>query len=286
MQVITSISEMQQYSEKMRSSGCRIGVIPTMGYLHKGHLTLIRLAKEHADFIITTVFVNPTQFSPEEDFETYPRDLDRDIAMSKSAGSDVVFTPTVNDMYSADHLTYVNVEKITSLLEGKFRPAHFRGVTTVVAKFFNITKPHVAVFGQKDAQQVAVIKKMVKDLNYDVEIIVAPTVRESNGLAMSSRNVYIANGEKDEAAVLYKSLRLAESLVREGEYSTKIIKSKMTDLILTIPKITIEYISFTDESTLEDVESVSSAPVLVSLAARFGKVRLIDNIIVSNIEKK
>ncbi|MBU1298191.1 MAG: pantoate--beta-alanine ligase [Bacteroidetes bacterium] len=282
MQVITSIPEMQQYSEKMRLSGQRIGVVPTMGYLHDGHLSLIRLAKEHSDFVITTVFVNPTQFSPEEDFEAYPRDLNRDIALTESVGSDVVFAPSPPDVYNANYLTYVNVEKITSLLEGKYRLTHFRGVTTVVAKLFNITKPHVAVFGQKDAQQVIVIKKMVKDLNYDVEIIVAPTVRESNGLAMSSRNVYITNGEKDEAAVLFKSLKLAESLVKNGEVSVSHIKSKMTDLILSVPKMSIDYVSFTDESTLDKVETVADKPILISLAARFGNVRLVDNIVVNS----
>ncbi|MDI6779400.1 MAG: pantoate--beta-alanine ligase [Bacteroidota bacterium] len=282
MQVITSIPEMQQYSEKMRLSGQRIGVVPTMGYLHDGHLSLIRLAKEHSDFVITTVFVNPTQFSPEEDFEAYPRNLNRDIALTESAGSDVMFAPSPSDMYNANYLTYVKVEKITSLLEGKYRPAHFRGVTTVVAKLFNITKPHVAVFGQKDAQQVIVIKKMVKDLNYDVEIIVAPTVRESNGLAMSSRNVYITNGEKDEAVVLFKSLKMAESLVNESEKSVSVIKSKMNDMILSNPKMSIDYISFNDETTLEEVETIADKPILISLAVRFGKVRLIDNIVVNS----
>jgi len=283
MNVITSIKEMQQYSEKMRLSGHRIGVVPTMGYLHTGHLSLISLAKQNADIVITTVFVNPAQFSPEEDFEKYPRDVNRDVAMSESAGSDVVFTPSVNEMYNHNYLTYIHVENISSLLEGQFRQTHFRGVATVVAKLFNITKPHVAVFGQKDAQQAIVIKKIVKNLNYDIEIIVAPIVREANGLAMSSRNVYINNGEKDEVAVLYKSLKLAEGLVGEGENSVEVLRYKMKDLILSNPKFTLDYIAFSDESTLEDVETITDKPVLVSLAARFGKVRLIDNIIVSRI---
>jgi pantoate--beta-alanine ligase len=281
MQVISSISEMQQYSEKMRLSGHRLGVVPTMGYLHEGHLNLIRLAKQHSDIVITTVFVNPTQFSPEEDFEKYPRDVNRDMAMSESAGSDVVFTPSVNEMYNHNYLTYVNVEKISSFLEGKIRTTHFRGVTTVVAKLFNITKPHIAVFGQKDAQQVVVIKKMVKDLNFDIEIVVAPIVRELNGLAMSSRNVYINNGEKDEASVLYKSLKLAEKMISEGELSSSNIKTKMAELILSNQKFSLDYIAFSDEITLEDVETITDKPVLISLAARFGKVRLIDNIIVN-----
>jgi pantoate--beta-alanine ligase len=281
MNVITSIKEMQQYSEKMRISEHRVGVVPTMGYLHAGHLSLIRSAKQNADIVITTVFVNPTQFSPEEDFEKYPRDVNRDVAMSESAGSDVVFTPSVSEMYNHNYLTYVDVEKISSFLEGKIRTTHFRGVTTVVAKLFNITKPHVAVFGQKDAQQAIVIKKMVKDLNFDIEIIIAPIIREANGLAMSSRNVYITNGEKDEAAVLYKSLKLAEGLVGEGENSVEVLRYKMKDLILSNPKFALDYIAFSDEATLEDVETITDKPVLISLAARFGKVRLIDNIIVS-----
>jgi pantoate--beta-alanine ligase len=280
MQVISSITEMQQYSEKMRLSGNRIGVVPTMGYLHEGHLSLIRLVKQHADIVITTVFVNPAQFAPEDDFEKYPRDVNRDVAMSGSAGSDVVFTPSVNEMYNHNYLTYINVENFSSALEGQFRATHFRGVTTVVAKLFNITKPHVAVFGQKDAQQAIVIKKMVKDLNFDIEIIIAPIVREANGLAMSSRNVYINNGEKDEAAVLYKSLKLADKMILEGECSVLIIKSKMSDLILSNPKFTLDYIAFSDESTLADVETITDKPVLVSLATHFGKVRLIDNILV------
>lgn len=281
MQVISSITEMQQYSEKMRLNGNRIGVVPTMGYLHEGHLSLIRLAKQHADIVITTVFVNPAQFAPEEDFEKYPRDVNRDVAMSESAGSDVVFTPSVSEMYNHNYLTYISVENISSALEGQFRATHFRGVTTVVAKLFNITKPHAAVFGQKDAQQAIVIKKMIKDLNFDIEIIVAPIVREANGLAMSSRNVYINNGEKDEAAVLYKSLKLADKMILEGERSVSIIKSKMSALILSNPKFTLDYIAFSDETTLVDVETIAEKPVLVSLAAHFGKVRLIDNLIVN-----
>jgi pantoate--beta-alanine ligase len=280
MQVINSIKEMQQYSEKMRLSGNRIGVVPTMGYLHEGHLSLIHLLKQHTDIVITTVFVNPAQFAPEEDFEKYPRDVNRDVAMSESAGSDVVFTPSVNEMYNHNYLTYINVENFSSALEGQFRTTHFRGVTTVVAKLFNITKPHVAVFGQKDAQQAIVIKKMVKDLNFDIEIIVAPIVREANGLAMSSRNVYINNGEKDEAAVLYKSLKLADKMILEGERSVSIIKSMMSELILSNPKFSLDYIAFSDETTLADVETITEKPVLVSLAAHFGKVRLIDNILI------
>ncbi len=280
MQVITSVSEMQHYSDKIRINGNKIAVVPTMGYLHEGHLSLIRLAKQHCDVVITTIFVNPAQFSPEEDFEKYPRDLNRDISMCTSAGCDVVFAPDVAAMYNHNFLTFVSVDNISNKLEGTFRPSHFKGVTTVVAKLFNITKPHVAVFGQKDAQQAAVIKKMVKDLNFDIQIIVAPTVREPDGLAISSRNIYLTNGERKDASVLYKSLKLAEEEINNGENSVEIIKTKMIDLILSKPNFIIDYISFNDADTLEELGTIAGTPVLVSLAARIGKVRLIDNLVI------
>ncbi len=282
MQIITSVPEMQHYSDKSRVNGNKIAVVPTMGYLHEGHLSLIRLAKQLSDLVITTIFVNPTQFSPEEDFEKYPRDLNRDISLCTSAGCDVVFAPDVAAMYNNNFLTYVSVDNITNKLEGIFRPAHFKGVTTVVAKLFNITKPHIAVFGQKDAQQVAVIKKMVKDLNFDIQIIVGPTIREADGLAMSSRNIYLTNGERKDASVLYKSLKLAEEEIKKGENSIEKIKAKMTDLILSKPNFKIDYISFNDAETLEELATITQTPVLISLAARIGKVRLIDNCIIKN----
>ncbi len=280
MQIITSVSEMQIYSDKIRINGNKIGVVPTMGYLHEGHLSLIRLAKQHSDVVITTIFVNPAQFSPEEDFEKYPRDLNRDISMCTSAGCNVVFAPDVAAMYNHNFLTFVSVDKISNKLEGKFRPSHFEGVTTVVAKLFNITKPHVALFGQKDAQQAAVIKQMVKDLNFDIQIIVAPTVREPDGLALSSRNIYLTNGERKDAAVLYNSLKLAEEEITNGENSVEIIKTKMIEIISSKPNFIIDYISFNDPDTLEELDTIAETPVFVSLAARIGKVRLIDNLVI------
>lgn len=217
MFMITGISDMQRTSEQLRLQGKRIAVVPTMGYLHEGHLSLIRIARGHSDVVITTIFVNPTQFAPSEDFEKYPRDLEQDRRLAASAGCDIVFHPDAKEMYPQDYLTYVEVEKLTGVLEGAFRPTHFRGVSTVVAKLFSITKPHVAVFGQKDAQQALVIRQMTRDLDFDVQIIVAPIVREADGLAMSSRNVFLAENERRDAVALNESLRLAEKMIQSGE---------------------------------------------------------------------
>lgn len=281
MQLVTSIIEMQQLADKVRNLGNTIAVVPTMGYLHEGHLSLIRLAKQNSDFVITTIFVNPTQFAPTEDFDRYPRDLNRDLAMCSAESVDVVFAPETSAMYNSNFLTYVNVERITEKLEGKFRPTHFRGVTTVVAKLFNITKPHIAVFGQKDAQQAIVIKKMVKDLNFDIKIIIGPTVREADGLAMSSRNVYLKNNERANATILYKSLKYAESEILNGQTDLQKIKSEMENMILGKENFSIDYISFNDSETLDDIEYINkSQSVLISLAVRIGNVRLIDNIVV------
>lgn len=281
MQLITSITEMQQLADKTRNLGYKIGVVPTMGYLHEGHLSLIRLAKQNSDFVITTIFVNPTQFAPNEDFEQYPRDLNRDLAMCQAEEVDVVFAPETSAMYNSNFLTYVNVEKITSKLEGKFRPTHFRGVTTVVAKLFNITKPHIAVFGQKDAQQALVIKKMVKDLNFDIQILIGPTVRETDGLAMSSRNVHLKNDERKNATILYQSLKFAETEILNGETDIEKIKSTMEKMILEKKIFTIDYIAFNDAETLDDLSiAYPNKSILISLAVRTGTVRLIDNIMV------
>ncbi len=272
---------MQQLADKVRSMGNTIAVVPTMGYLHEGHLSLIRMAKQNADFIITTIFVNPTQFAPNEDFNQYPRDLNRDLAMCNTEGVDVVFAPETSAMYNSNFLTYINVEKITEKLEGKFRPTHFKGVATVVAKLFNITKPHIAVFGQKDAQQAIVIKKMVKDLNFDIKIIIGPTVREPDGLAMSSRNVYLKNSDRTNASILYKSLKFAENEILSGQTDLHKLKAEMEKKILAKENFSIDYISFNDAETLEDVDFVDlNKPLLISLAVRISNVRLIDNIVV------
>jgi len=279
MKIISEISKMQQTSDEFRLQGRNIALVPTMGYLHNGHLELIKVAKQNADVVIATLFVNPTQFGPSEDFNKYPRDVERDKKLAESVGTDVLFIPTQNEMYPADYLTYVEVEKITKVLEGKFRPSHFRGVATVVAKLFNITKPHIAVFGQKDAQQAVVIKQMVRDLNFDIKIIVVPIVRETDGLAMSSRNVYLTSTERSESIVLFQSLQLAKQLIEKGERNCNKIISEMTKLISTKPSASIDYISIADAGTLQEFTNLKSGDnVLISLAVRFGATRLIDNI--------
>ena len=281
MKVVTTIREMQQEADRRRREGLRIGVVPTMGYLHEGHLSLIRIARQHADVVVTTIFVNPTQFGPNEDFAKYPRDLDRDKGLADSAGTDILFTPTEKEMYPNNYLTYVEVEKITKLLEGKFRPMHFRGVSTVVAKLFNIVKPHIAVFGQKDAQQAVVIRQMIRDLDFDVDLVVAPIVREQDGLAMSSRNVYLSPTERSQGTVLFESLKLAERIVQSGERDCSVVTSKMKDLITSRSSATIDYISIADQTTLDEAERLKPGDsVLVSLAVRFPSVRLIDDIII------
>ena len=280
MKILATVGEMQRAAEDLRmSGGRRIGLVPTMGYLHDGHLSLIRVAKGNAAVVITTIFVNPTQFGPTEDFRTYPRDLVRDTRLAESAGSDILFVPSVEEMYPDGSGTFVTVESLTGVLEGKARPTHFRGVTTVVAKLFNCTKPHVAVFGQKDAQQAQVIRRMVRDLNFDIEVLVAPTVREPDGLAMSSRNVYLSPEERAESTVLFQSLQLAERLIMRGERQCPAITAAMKNLIMTRRSAHIEYISIADATTLEEMATLKSGnAVLVSLAVRFGTTRLIDNL--------
>jgi pantoate--beta-alanine ligase len=281
MNVITSPQELQRTAEDSRLAGKRIAVVPTMGYLHAGHVSLIKLAGTHADLVITTIFVNPAQFAPDEDYSSYPRDPAKDTALAESAGTSILFMPSVEEMYPPGYLTYVEVEKITQILEGKFRPTHFRGVTTVVAKLLHIAKPHVAIFGQKDAQQVAVVRKMARDLNFDLHILVGPIVRESDGLAMSSRNIYLSSKQRTESTVLYGSLKEAERLIGKGEVAGSVITAAMRMLITSRSTAKIDYISIADAGTLEELKSINPGDsVLVSLAARIGGVRLIDNAIV------
>lgn len=270
---------MQRKTEELRLQGKRIGVVPTMGYLHEGHLSLIRIARTRADVVITSIFVNPTQFAPDEDFAAYPRDLERDKQLAESAGTDYLFVPEMHDMYPEGYTTYVEVEDLTGVLEGRSRPTHFRGVTTVVTKLFNITKPHVAVFGQKDAQQAAVIRQLVKDLDFAIDIVVGPIVREKDGLAMSSRNVYLSPSERADATVLYGSLLLAENLTKQGERNCARIIGEMRNLIASKATSRIDYISIADARTLQEVSQLHSGEsVLISLAVRFGTTRLIDNV--------
>lgn len=279
--VVRDVTEMQTTAEQLRLEGRRIGVVPTMGYLHEGHLSLIRRARAEADVVITTLFVNPAQFSPNEDFSRYPRNFERDLSLSEQAGTDFVFAPEVSSMYPPAYSTYIIVERIADVLEGKSRPGHFRGVATIVAKLFSITKPHVAVFGQKDAQQIAVIRQMIRDLNLDIRLLVAPIVRESDGLAMSSRNTYLTPQQRSEAVVLSRSLRLAEQRVNENELECKKLIDEMAQLIKSHSSGKIDYISFADDQTLTECERIEEGKeILVSLAVRFDSTRLIDNTII------
>ena len=281
MRIITDIAEMQAAADEARLTGKRVGVVPTMGYLHEGHLNLLRMAREHARFVVLTAFVNPAQFAPNEDFEKYPRDFEWDRALAEKAGTDVIFFPSREEMYPNGCETFVEVGHLSQVLEGEFRPTHFRGVTTIVAKLFNCTKPHVALFGQKDAQQAAVIRRMVKDLNFDIEIIVGPIVREADGLAMSSRNVYLSPGERKDALVLSQALHLAKDLISRGEKDTSAIRSAMFLLIAGKPTAAIDYVACVNPETFQTVKALHSGePVLFLLAVRIGKTRLIDNEII------
>jgi pantoate--beta-alanine ligase len=275
MKVVDTIAEMKKLRAKVAEP---VGFVPTMGYLHDGHLSLVKQAKEENSTVITSVFVNPTQFGPSEDFESYPRDFPRDLAMLDERGVEFVFMPSTKEMYPEGYNTWVDVDKVTERLEGASRPTHFRGVTTVVAKLFNILEPTRGYFGQKDAQQLIVIKKMVKDLNMNVEIVACPTVREPDGLAMSSRNKYLKLDERKAAAVLYQSLKLAQQFWSQGEKDTEKIRQKMTELIQGQPLAHIDYISIADNETLEELKEIKP-PALVSLAVKIGKPRLIDNIV-------
>lgn len=280
MKVICQIKEMQTEAERLRREGKRIGFVPTMGFFHEGHLSLIRKAGELSDVVVVSLFVNPTQFGPGEDFEEYPRDKERDRRLAEENGCDILFEPTVEGMYPQGYATYVNVEKLTDVLCGASRPGHFRGVTTVVTKLLDIVRPHVAIFGQKDAQQSIVVKRMVEDLNQDVEIFVAPTVREPDGLAMSSRNTYLTPKQRGEAVVLYQSLQRAQEMIRSGERRAKSIIEAMTELIRATDSARIEYVAIVDVHNLQPLDILRGG-VLIALAVRIGRARLIDNTIIS-----
>ncbi len=280
MKVISSIDRMRQFIAEEKAMNKTIGFVPTMGCLHQGHLSLIRQAKKDCDICVASIFVNPIQFSPEEDYKKYPRDLECDSILAKSAGCDCIFYPEVKNMYPESYLTYVNVEKITDCLCGAVRPGHFKGVTTVVAKFLNIIQPDIAYFGQKDYQQVLVIRKMAYDLNMPLKIKIMPIIRESDGLSMSSRNTYLNVRERHEAAVLYQSLSKAKKMVLAGEKNSEKIIAGIRDMIMQKNSARIDYIAVTDAGTLEPLEQVKGK-ALIALAVWLGKTRLIDNIIVA-----
>jgi len=273
MQVVETISEMRNLRPQLTEP---VGFVPTMGYFHEGHLSLVRQAKKENPSVVVSIFVNPTQFGPSEDFRDYPRDLRRDLELLQNV--DIAFVPSEEEMYPSGFNSWIDVERITQRLEGASRPGHFRGVTTICAKLFNIIQPTRAYFGQKDVQQAVVIKKMVSDLNMNLEIIVVPTVRESDGLAMSSRNIYLDAEERQAAIVLFKALSLARHLWQSGEKDTDKIRHQMTSLIQKEPLARIDYVSIADANTLEEL-NVIDRPALASLAVTIGKTRLIDNII-------
>ena len=278
MEIIEKIAVMQETSEKWRRDGALIVLVPTMGFLHEGHVELLRVGRQKGDTLIMSLFVNPAQFGPQEDYQTYPSDTEGDLEKARSVGVDAVFMPTADEMYPDRSQTTVNVEEITQYLCGESRPGHFAGVTTVVAKLFNITKPHLAIFGEKDYQQLAVIKQMVRDLDMGIDILGVPTVREQDGLAMSSRNSYLNAEERVSALSLKKGLDLASALVATGEKDPGKIKNSVRELILNHPFTEIDYITISDPEKLTDIERVDG-PSLLALAVRVGKTRLIDNII-------
>ncbi len=276
MRVVESIKEMQSDCESLRLSGKRISFVPTMGYFHEGHLSLMREARKTADHVVVSIYVNPTQFGPKEDFSKYPRDFERDARMAESVGVDVIFFPANTEMYPSAYQTYVDVEQVTKNLCGLSRSGHFRGVTTVCCKLFNIVKPHSAIFGKKDFQQLAAIKRMVADLNLDLEIIGLPTFREPDGLAMSSRNVYLSQEERSSALTLIGALKLAQKLFAGGERNAAVMIKQAEKLINSAKFTAIDYIKICDAATLEDVDEIKGEAVM-ALAVKVGKTRLIDN---------
>ena len=275
MQIARTIPEMKALRGKCAEP---VGFVPTMGYLHEGHLELVREARRDNPVAVASIFVNPTQFAPNEDYKAYPRDLDRDLSMLDRVKTDIVFIPESEDIYAGGYNTWVDVEGITGKLEGRSRPTHFRGVTTVCNKLFNIVQPHKAYFGQKDAQQALVIQKMVADLNMNLEVVVCPTIREQDGLAMSSRNTYLTGSERISATVLYKSLCLAGDMFASGERNAGVIRKAMAGLISRETAAKIDYVSIADMQSLDEIDTIEGK-ALVSLAVRLGKPRLIDNII-------
>jgi pantoate--beta-alanine ligase len=275
MKLIETIAGMRELRPNLAEP---VGFVPTMGYLHEGHISLVKRARAESNTVAASIFVNPTQFGPKEDFESYPRNTERDLAMLEKEKTDIVFMPSAAEMYPPRFNSWVEVKDISERLEGASRPTHFQGVSTVVAKLFNIVQPTRAYFGQKDAQQLAVIRKMVKDLDMNLEVIACPTLRESDGLAMSSRNTYLNPEERKAATILYQSLDLAKEMWSQGEKNADKIRRAMTELIRQQPLAHIDYVSIADNETLEELEEIKP-PALVSLAVKIGKPRLIDNIV-------
>jgi pantoate--beta-alanine ligase len=280
MKIIASAKEMTSLSKEVRRSGRTVGFVPTMGALHQGHLSLVRAAREQTDIVVTSIFVNPAQFGPSEDFSKYPRTFEKDSAMLAAEKTDYIFSPSVEEMYPKDATTWVDVEELSGKLDGRSRPGHFRGVTTVVSKLFNIVQPDMAFFGQKDAAQVAVIRKMVRDLNLDVEIVVCPIVRESDGLAMSSRNAYLNPEQRKQALVLSQALKKVEKLAVQGERNSEKLIGAGKQVIAEEPSVRLDYFEIVNPDTLDPVADVNQG-ALVAVAAFVGTTRLIDNLLLS-----
>ena len=275
MITVTTLGELRQARASLVEL---VGFVPTMGYLHKGHLPLVRQARKECASVITSIFVNPTQFGPQEDLQAYPRDLPRDLHLLANEGVDLVWMPSVDVMYPAGFQTWVTVEEVTSRLEGSQRPGHFRGVATVVAKLFNATAPHRAYFGQKDAQQAAVIRRMVQDLDMPVQIVVCPIVREADGLAMSSRNVYLSVAERQAAPALFRALQAAQAAYKQGERSAEQLRQIMQSVLAETNLAQPQYVSCADPETLQELDWVNER-ALLSMAVYFGNTRLIDNLL-------
>jgi len=280
MKTFRDIKKLTAYMKSLKEKGKTIGFVPTMGYLHEGHLSLMKRAKKDSDISIISIFVNPKQFGPREDYKRYPRNLKRDEKLAKETGVDIIFYPSAKYMYPVEYKTYVDVETITKAMCGRLRPGHFRGVVTIVMKLFNIIQPDIAYFGQKDAQQAIVIKKMVEDLNVPTIIKTLPIIRELGGLAMSSRNAYLSHEERKDALILYKSLREAKKLIKKGERKAVNIKKTMRKIICSKKRTRIEYISIVDVKNLEEQKNIKKGS-LIALAVRIGKTRLIDNILIN-----
>ena len=278
MQVTNTIEKTRELVNNWKKEGKTIGLVPTMGYLHQGHASLIRRCREENDIVVVSDFVNPTQFGPNEDLEAYPRDFDRDSALCESIGADLIFCPSPAEMYHDPH-AFVSIDTLSDTLCGKTRPIHFKGVCTVVSKLFNIVKPDRAYFGQKDAQQLAIIRRMVRDLNMDIEIVGCPIVREEDGLAKSSRNTYLNEEERKAALILSKAVFLGKKMVEDGETSAAAVKEAMIKKIESEPMAKIDYVEAVDGLSMQPVEEIK-APVLVAMAVYIGKTRLIDNFIV------
>jgi pantoate--beta-alanine ligase len=281
MDICTTINATRAAVRAVGKAGKRIGLVPTMGALHEGHLSLVRIAKAQSDLVVVSLFVNPLQFGPKEDLAKYPRSFERDCEMLQREGTDLLFAPTVAEMYPTPAVTYVNVEGLSERLDGQSRPGHFRGVTTVVSKLFHIAEPDIAVFGQKDAAQVAIIKRMVRDLNMPVEIVVAPIIREPDGLALSSRNAYLDPQQRQQALVLSRTLRAVEERFEKGERSAERLIAAGLEILQQEPAARLDHLSVVDPESLEPITNVASR-ALVAVAAYVGSTRLIDNVVIED----